>query len=235
VKTNIIAILLLCSLSIISCKKKVADIIVKQEINDQIFTAENQNCITEQKPGIDSKVGRIICEDNTFTYDYGWYGNEGPMSMMENFRNTFKAYHYQSFFTHVGMDKKILKIMIPRSNIEDVMPRYDCKEDLMFECDNCNAVAKINFENKVFYFPYQENKVLVADAEKYEFHHLDKDGYFYKIYSSLADNNECGLVAKALNPNIQDKLSISCNQINSRHQAVNYLTSVRMSKTISKK
>jgi len=192
------------------------------------FTVKGMDYVARPGIGVDSQVGRILTPENKFTYDYGWYSNEGPTSLIDNFTQTFKAYHHQAFFKAVGMDPKTYPIFKEEADIIQIRMKQQVDHDLMFECDNCNLVAEIEFKDKLWYFPYQEGQELITSAKNFEFTYFEDQDWKYKVFRSLTNANDCGLFATPKDKDNQNKMSVTCQQIGNQGEAERFLLLFRM-------
>ena len=231
-KKNSILVILILSVCF-SCNRKNSNQNVKEEVvnettNQEVFTIKGMEYVVKVGQGYDSQVGRIITTENKFSYDYGWYSNEGPVSLIDNFKQTFKAYHHQAFFMAVGMDPKTFPIFKDEADIIQVRLKQKEEKDLMFECENCNVVAEIDFKEKIWYFPYQEGDKLVNSSQTYDFTYLEDSKWNYKIYRSLKDKNDCGLYAYPKDRENSNRISVTCQQIGNSSDAEKLLLLFRM-------
>lgn len=142
---------------------------------------------------VDSVVKSIECQGTTFNYDYGLHSSEGPLTLKEAFEKNFRGYFYNSFFEKLNFDPKVYRVFIDSVDILEVVPKMQNTNKLLFECVPCNAVAKLNFKNTDFYFPYTANADYFTISEKYDISYDEVDGYQRKIYISK-EGKDSGLL-----------------------------------------
>lgn len=216
-----------------SCNKKQHDAIkYSNRILYDVITIDEEQCDEQPLQGIDSAVGLIKCGKNKFNYDYGMHSDPGPTSLIEAFKPTFRTYHYSKFFMHLRMDEQAFRSLIPKAKIIDVKPKEFFAGELMFDCEPCNAVAQIEFINKVFNYPYTESSKVLATAAQYDFGRLIESGVSYKWYK----NKETGVVGmyaeRTKNTLKHKKLSIISTKGSTSKTTYSILRKIRLKDSI---
>lgn len=170
-------ILLLSSL-FFACKTLKKD----KGFENNYFGVAGVNCIEKTNPNaIDSYVGTLDCGCVTFNYDYGRYGNPGPLTRKEEFRNAFDAYHHIKFFKNRMIDPKVNKLFLDSVQVVDV--RRKLKTDkLMIDCETCNASAELIFKKDTYLFPFTMNEKQL-DKKEIGVSFSDKGTLQYKYYT----------------------------------------------------
>ncbi len=149
---------------------------------NKYFGIKGADCVEKANPdAIDSYVGTLECGCVTFYYDYGKYSNPGPLTRKEEFRNSFDAYHHIKYFKNRMVDPKVFKLFLDSVYVIDVRPKLDA-DQLLFECDPCNAIAEIEFKNDVSFYPFTMSKKQLYKREL-EINFKDRGRLRYKYYS----------------------------------------------------
>lgn len=148
---NICYIILFSSL-FFACKSIKKDEVTGFE--NEYFGIKGISCIETVNPdAIDSYVGTLDCGCVTFNYDYGRYSNPGPLTRKEDFRNAFDTYHHIKFFKDRMIDPKVNKLFLDSVQVIDVRRKLKTDE-LMFDCETCNASAELTFKKDTYLFPF---------------------------------------------------------------------------------
>jgi len=130
---------------------------------------------------IDSQNGKIVCDNITLSYDYGRTSFRGLETNEELFVKSFDAYHHTRFFEDRLIDPKVYKIFLDSVKVIEVLPKNKVKEELMIECDPCNAVAHVTFMKRDYYYPYTVSpEQLETSPNVIEFE--DRGEYLFKYY-----------------------------------------------------
>jgi len=138
-------------------------------------------CTDAKSPdAIDSRVGTIDCGEISFTYDYGLFSNQGPITPKEEFRRSFDIYHHIKFFEYRMLDPKVYKIFLDSVEVVDVRRKNE-NDKSFFDCEPCNTTAEITFKGDTYFFPLTlSEKQLVQKGYKCTFE--EKGELIYKYY-----------------------------------------------------
>jgi hypothetical protein len=222
--------LLFCLTLLYSCQRKNAGHSSNDEFLLPMLTnADKSACEEFILQGIDSKVGKIVCHTDTFSYDVGRYGYKGPISLLENFKTTFHHYHYSSFFRKIGMDEKVFKSLRDDVVIDTVYLKTDFKGETFYNCEPCNAVALITFKGKTFNYPYTDGQNILENESQYQFYYLNEKGTEYKWFRSIKNNDNVGLFISFDDTSMIDhNVSIVVSHSSDYDQSFNWLRSLRL-------
>lgn len=180
---------------------------------NEYFGIKNFKCDIVQSPNaIDSKVGTIKCENVTFGYDYGKYSYPGPLTTIEEFKNSFDSYYHIKFFEDRMIDKKVYKLFLDSVKVIDVRAKKD-DDKLMYACDPCNTTAELTFMGDTYLFPTTmgENQF---NNDNFTVDYKKEGKFIYKYYKM--NNGKPGLFAEEIDNryNTKDCLSLSVIESN---------------------
>jgi len=136
--------------------------------------------------GIDLKIGTIICDDISLSYDYGLFSNSKPESMIESFSKSFYAYHYSRFFDAIFIDEKLREAFKDSVQIEKVDNEI-VDEKYIINCNDCNATAYLIFNDITFLYPFIVNDKVVMNQRKFDIDRTVISDYYKKIYITKED------------------------------------------------
>lgn len=211
-------------LIIVGCKTKKN--VAAVTYADGGFTLGERVCKDMAGQGMDSRVGTLECSDVTFYYDYGRYSNSGPMTIEEDFRQSFDTYHHTKFFEDRMIDPKVNKLFLDSVQVIDVRAKAD--EGLMFPCDPCNAVAEVTFKGDTYYYPFTLSAQQLSDRG------FDAEIYVigqntYKIYQEVEQNPGLYVTPTRNRFRKKDCLSLTVKETNlSAKEITTILKSVRL-------
>jgi len=118
-----------------------------------LFTI-NQQCTIVPGEGMDSQIGSVVCGDQNFTYDYGMYSYQGPLTEEEKFANLFKGKYYADFFSIIHIDKKLFRLYIDSVQVIHAGALKSKPSTMIARCTNCNKEALLRFRKRDYIFPY---------------------------------------------------------------------------------
>lgn len=196
-------LLIITIITVVSCSKKLDYSKQKQKLVLDAFYVP-KTCIVQPSEGIDSKTGLLICASDTFNYDLGRMASPGPMSLYDEFNNTFKSFHHRRFFKKVDLDPKLYTAFLDSVKVVEINHISSPKGPLMFTCDGCNAVATLQFKGTNFQFPYQVDQALLGTRRTMTFLYSQEGGYYRKIYTSKSSLKGNGLYTKPLDFDVND-------------------------------
>jgi len=202
-------IFLLCSL-FFACKSTKKDEVTGFE--NEYFGIKGISCIEKINPNaIDSYVGTLDCGCVTFNYDYGRYSNPGPLTRKEEFRNAFDAYHHVKLFKNRMIDPKVNKLFLDSVQVKNVRPKLDT-DNLMFDCETCNASAELTFKKDTYLFPFtMDEKQLNNEEVGVSF--SDNGALQYKYYTDT--DSEPALYVTPIQNRFKKKKCLSLTVANS--------------------
>jgi hypothetical protein len=104
-----------------------------------------KNSIKKITPGIDGETGTIQSPLHVINYDCSSYPYAGPQNKEEYFMQTFRSYHYLSYFDTIHIDKKVQKLF------RDSVKLISLKEIPLgsARCKSCNYEAMLKFKQFV--------------------------------------------------------------------------------------
>jgi hypothetical protein len=196
-----------------------------------IFTID-MPCKISQTQGLDSEMGTINCDSVIFKYDYGKYGNPGPLNDVEQFKLAFRGKYHSVFFEKIHIDSKLYRLYMDSVQVVDVTALKDHNKTLLFDCSVCNRVATLKFRKAIYRFPFFTDQNLSGSTHIF---YLDTIGeYHRKIYLSQ-NGGVSGLYLSPLeNAKQGNKLSIQTTTNSSVEYLLKILQSVRLVQTKSK-
>ena len=197
------AFLLIISYGCVSNKSKTN----KDEISgNDIFTIVS-DCMFKADQGIDSQLGTVSCGNVLLNYDYGRFSYPGPITLEEDFANGFRGIFYVKFFDLIHIDQKVHRLFLDSVKVLDIR-RPKPEDKLLFPCPNCNAIATVSFRNRIYQYPYTNNKSLWTMSD-YEVTVDTILGYKRKLYMATNDSLPSGLfLSPVINPRQANKLSV---------------------------
>ena len=223
---------------LLSCQRN--GMITKASDQKQLFSLvtydKSYGCIEKNLSSIDSNVGLVICNKDTFHYDIGRFSDPGPVSLLDKFKTTFQHYHYSDFFRRIGMDEKVFKTLRKDAFIDSVFLKSEFNRALLFDCGPCNAVAKIIFKGTTFYYPFTSSKTIIDNYSNYTFYHRHEENLDYKWYKSKNNKESFGLFIDYKNP--EDKVkNVSITNLKSKDamKSFQWLRSIRIKDNTNKK
>lgn len=209
-----------------SCNRKVQ---LNNKVEDIPFVINCEELIHLPGKGMDSKIGTIVCDDVTLTYDYGRHSNSKPESMIESFSKSFYAYHYSKFFDAVLVEEKLRNVFVDSVQIINVK-KIVLDEKYIVNCNDCNATAFLKFNDIVFLYPFKLNDEVAKNHMLFDISHMQLENYYKKIYISKETQSSGVYIAPLGNPRKSRKLnrlSIATSQTSNAHVAA-ILASVRL-------
>lgn len=225
-------ILVLLLIMQVSCKAKIdtelAPIPIKegwQKIDLSSFELQTPKGYEfEEQKGIDSFVGKISNSEVTFSFDYGWYSDNTPLTLKEVFTNNLYKF-----------EEEIL-----RQSGHKYRRRNSTHEVL-----NINSIKKLDTEKYLASFDLQGTKMEIVfspselgqgkEFDKFEFIISDSHEFYQKIYfpKSISQNSRVGIYTQELKHNKSDspnKLAFSTTDttIENFEEILEILKTIRM-------
>lgn len=149
------------------------------------------NCSFQDEKGFDSKVGKAICGDIIFDFDYSKNSYRVPLTDQEEFMRVFHANYYAKFFDIIHIEAKLNRLF--RDSVTLVYITDKSTEDnLLFDCLVCNKVAKIKFRERSYIYPYS-SQVLNGKDSTYQISVDTTSTLIRKIFISRVDSLPSGL------------------------------------------
>ena len=156
---------------------------VQKSLEEIPFTIDCNSLTHQAGQGSDSKIGTIVCDEISLSYDYGLYSNSKPESMIESFSKSFYAYHYSKFFDAIYMDERMREIL--KDSVQIVEVTNDIiDEKYIANCNECNSTAYLIFNNTTYFYPFILNDNIVENYMMFDFEHIELDQFYKKIYLS---------------------------------------------------
>lgn len=192
------------------------------------FILTDSDCQFFEEAGIDSRTGRVVCDDLKLSYDYGKYSFAGPLTDIEKFRNEFKGNYHVKFFEKIHIDTKLYNMFMDSVSILGVFPVDGNQNKMLFDCPPCNKVASLKFRNRNYYYPFYG---AVEPQGAYQLKIDTSDSCYRKIFLSESDSLASGLYMVPLNAGKNGlKLSIVTNTGKADHRLAKLLESVKLKK-----
>lgn len=166
-----------------SCNRNVK---VQNGLDDIPFIINCDKLIHQPEKGIDSKIGTIICDNISLSYDYGLNSNSKPESMIESFSKSFYAYHYSKFFDAIFLDEKLRETFKDSVQITKVIKEI-VDNKYIINCNECNATAYLIFNDITFLYPIIINEKIVNNYRIFDISHKRLNGYYKKTYLTKED------------------------------------------------
>ncbi len=131
---------------------------------------ENISCHEEIEESIEGNLKIIDCQGLKWYFESGPTAYQGPKNLKTTFVQSFRAYYHTKFFDSIFIEEKLRKIFLDSVRIHKVWPKTsNSSHRLLFECIPCNAVAELEFNNVLHYFPFQSNDQYIEDYGMYFF------------------------------------------------------------------
>ena len=176
-----LALLLILSLGLCCIACKTQKNLTSNGFQNEFFGIKGLECIETKSPdAIDSQVGTIDCDNISFTYDYGLYGYQGPITPKEEFRRSFDTYHHIKFFEDRMIDPKVYKIFLDSVKVIDVRRKMPGVKH-MFKCDPCNTTAEITFKGDTYFYPLTLSEKQL-NMEGFTCSFKEENGFVYKYF-----------------------------------------------------
>lgn len=166
------------SILLFSCSRNIE---MEKEVIEVPFLINCDKVIHQPGQGVDSKIGTIICDDISFTYDYGLYSNSNPQSMMESFSKSFYAYHYSKFFEAILVDEKLWESFKDSVDIVEVVNEI-IDQKYIVNCKDCNATAYLIFNDNTFLYPFILNERIANNHKLFDLTYIRIGDFYKKIY-----------------------------------------------------
>ncbi|MEM9548130.1 MAG: hypothetical protein AAGA77_19270 [Bacteroidota bacterium] len=154
---------------------------------------------------IDSHLGRLDCENISFTYDFGPFSNPGPLTTKEEFIQSFDTYHHTKLFENRMIDPKVYRIFLDSVKVINVERKND-SHPLLIKCDPCNAVAEMTFLGETYFYPFTMSEKQL-DMEGFTYSFEEKGEFLYKYYQR--DNELPGLYITPIKNRYKAKNTLS--------------------------
>ncbi len=195
--------------------------------NQTLFTI-GKKCSVLRSQGTDSYIGNLYCGNVSFDYDFGKYSYSGPVTLEEDFYQSFRSIFYANFFEKIHIDQKVYKLFVDSVKIVSINKyREDAKN--LFSCKTCNSTASLKFRGRSYLFPYSNNDELWKQDD-YRIVVDTLDGVVRKIYYSNIDSLQSGLyLYKKDELRGGDKLSLTTNNKISFNKLAKLLKTVELS------
>ena len=195
-----------------SCNRNVK---VQNGLDDIPFIINCDMLIHQPEEGIDSKIGTIICDDISLSYDYGLYCNSKPESMIESFSKSFYAYHYSKFFDAIFLDEKLRETFKDSVQITKVIKEM-VDDKYIINCNECNATAYLVFNDITFLYPFIMNDKIVNNHRIFDISHTRLNDYYKKTYLTKEDLTSGVYIAPLGKPTknrMKMKLNVTTTQL----------------------
>ena len=166
-----------------SCNRNVE---VQNRLEDIPFIVNCDRLIHQPGEGTDSKIGTIICDDISLSYDFGLYSNSKPESMIESFSKSFYAYHYSKFFDAIFIDEKMREAFKDSVQITKVVKEI-VDEKYIVNCNDCNATVYLKFNDITFLYPFIVNDKVVKNHMMFDISHKEFNDFYKKTYLTKED------------------------------------------------
>lgn len=145
-----------------------------------------------------SLIGNLTCDELQMVYDQDSYAYAGPKSNMEDFLNSYNAYHYSRILEGLKIEEKLwpmFKDSVEIINVYEGQP----KKKAIVECENCNMTAELVFKNNRVDYPYMAK---ANDESGYEIIAKKINGDSYRWYFAKSEGQQSGLSITSPNGNL---------------------------------